>query len=139
VDTDSLKASWRCTTTVCQFIRDQVGIAIHAHGGRQSAVQLEDNPRAVLDLYRDPSVVKLFYQEHYKYKCFSENWGASKGMDSYNDVCIVLSGPNVKALRAGTLNRLNASTRNKLYVACSRARGKLIFIPEALLKQFKQK
>ncbi|WP_043090244.1 AAA family ATPase [Xanthomonas sp. SHU 166] len=139
VDTDSLKASRRCTTTVCQFIRDQVGISIHAHDERQSTVQFEDDPLAVLDLYRDPSIVKLFYQEHYKYDCFSENWGASKGMDHYDDVCVVLSAPNVKAFRAGTLNKLTASTRNKLYVACSRARGRLIFIPEALLKQFKQK
>ena len=67
VDTDSLKASRRCTTTICQFISDHVGISIDAHEERQSTVRFEDNPDAVLGLYQDPSVVKLFYQEHYKY------------------------------------------------------------------------
>lgn len=139
VDTDSLKASRRCTTTICQFISDHVGISIDAHEERQSTVRFEDNPDAVLGLYQDPSVVKLFYQEHYKYGCFSQNWGASKGMDHYDDVCVVLSASHVKAFHADTLSELNPSTRNRLYVACSRARGSLTFIPDSLLRQFKQK
>lgn len=32
---------------------------------------------------------------------------------------------------------INPETRNKLYVACSRARGKLTFVPESLLKAYR--
>lgn len=139
VDTDLLKASRRCTTTVCQFISERIGVSIYADSERHSTVRFEEDPDAVLRLYRDPAVVKLFYQEHYRYNCVSQNWGASKGIDHYGDVCVVLSSSNVKAFHAKTLGDLNASTRNRLYVACSRARGSLTFIPESLLKQFKQK
>ena len=60
-------------------------------------------------------------------------------MDHYDDVCVVLSASHVKAFHADTLSELNPSTRNRLYVACSRARGSLTFIPDSLLRQFKQK
>ena len=42
-------------------------------------------------VHADPGVVKLFYQESYKYGCHAFNWGASKGMDHFQDVCVVLS------------------------------------------------
>ena len=86
----------------------------------------------------DPGTVKLFYEEHQKYGCFSQNWGASKGMDRYDDVCVALSPRNVKAWNAGSFRNINPQTRNKLYVACSRARGNLTFVPESLLKDYKR-
>ncbi|MGP5425938.1 DNA helicase UvrD, partial [Pseudomonas helleri] len=82
--------------------------------------------------------VKLFYKEHYKYACYSQNWGASKGLDRYQDVCVVLNPSNVKAWQNGGFRDINAETRNKLYVACSRARGNLTFVPESLLKTYKR-
>lgn len=59
--------------------------------------------------------------------------------DSYEDVCVVLSPTNVKAWNAGSFRDINPETRNKLYVACSRARENLIFVPESLLKAYKGK
>jgi DNA helicase II / ATP-dependent DNA helicase PcrA len=50
-------------------------------------VRFEDDPTAALAIYEDPKTVKLLYQEHLKYACFSHNWGASKGIDRYQDVC----------------------------------------------------
>lgn len=35
-------------------------------------------------------------------------------------------------------HQVNPPTRNKLYVACTRARGDLYFVPEKLMKAFKQ-
>lgn len=137
VDTDSLKRSRRCSKSVCDFITEKVGIDIQAHDGRITIVRFEDDPVAVTALYRDPSTVKLFYKEHKKYACFSQNWGASKGIDRYEDVCVVLNPGNVKAWNAGSFRDINPETRNKLYVACSRARGNLTFVPEALLKKYK--
>jgi DNA helicase-2/ATP-dependent DNA helicase PcrA len=138
VDTDSLKKSRRCSKNVCDFITEKVGISIEAHDDRESIVRYEDDPETVLSIYEDPRIVKLFYQEHYKYACYSQNWGASKGVDRYQDVCVVLNSGNVKAWKCGSFRDINSKTRNKLYVACSRARGNLTFVPESLLKDHKQ-
>jgi DNA helicase-2/ATP-dependent DNA helicase PcrA len=138
VETDSLKKSHRCSKNVCDFITKKVGIPIEAHDDRESVVRYEDDPATVLAIYEDPGIVKLFYQEHYKYACYSQNWGASKGVDRYQDVCVVLNSGNVKAWKRGSFRDINAKTRNKLYVACSRARGNLTFVPESLLRGHKQ-
>lgn len=138
VDTDSLKKSRRCSKNVCDFITEKIGISIEAHDDRESIVRYEDDPATVLAIYEDTRTVKLFYKEHYKYACYSQNWGASKGVDRYQDVCVVLNPCNVKAWHRGSFRDINAETRNKLYVACSRARGDLTFVPESLLKAHKQ-
>lgn len=59
-------------------------------------------------------------------------------MDHYQDVCVVMGADIWKRYLAGTLHESNPQTRNKLYVACSRARGDLYFVPDKLLKAFKQ-
>lgn len=138
VDTEILKKSHRCSKNVCDFITEKIGIAIEAHDERESIVKYEDDPAKVLAIYEDPKIVKLFYQEHYKYACYSQNWGASKGEDRYQDVCVVLNLSNVKAWQSGSFRDISPKTRNKLYVACSRARGNLTFVPEPLLKAHKR-
>lgn len=138
VDTDSLKKSRRCSKNVCDFITQKIGIEIEAHDDRPSVVRFEDDPAAVAAIYEDSGTVKLFYKEHHKYGCFSQNWGASKGIDRYQDVCVVLNSGSVKAWHGGSFRDIKAGTRNKLYVACSRARGNLTFIPESLLKAYKR-
>lgn len=138
VDTDSLKKSRRCSKSVCDFITEKIGISIEAHDDRESVVRYEDDPAAVLAIYEDPGMVKLFYKEHYKYACYSQNWGASKGVDRYQNVCVVLNPGNVKAWQRGSFCDINPETRNKLYVACSRAKGNLTFVPEFLLKAHKR-
>jgi DNA helicase-2/ATP-dependent DNA helicase PcrA len=138
VDTDSLKKSHRCSKSVCDFIAQKIGIEIEAHDDRPSVVRFEDDPAAVAAIYEDFGTVKLFYKEHYKYGCFSQNWGGSKGVDRYQDVCVVLNPGSMKAWYGGSFRDINTETRNKLYVACSRARGNLTFIPESLLKTYKR-
>jgi DNA helicase-2/ATP-dependent DNA helicase PcrA len=138
VDTESLKQSRRCSRSVCEFITEKIGVSIEAHDNRESVVRYEDDPAAVLALYKDQGTVKLFYKEHHKYACYSQNWGASKGVDRYQDVCVVLNPANVKAWQDGSFRDINPGTRNKLYVACSRARGNLTFVPESLLKACKR-
>jgi DNA helicase-2/ATP-dependent DNA helicase PcrA len=83
--------------------------------------------------------VKLFYEQHYLYDCFSENWGASKGADHFHDVCVVLNQTTWQAWQKGTFRNLSPITRNKLYVACSRARGDLHLAPEKLFKTLKKR
>lgn len=138
VDTDSLKKSRRCSKSVCEFITEKIGIPIEAHDERESIIRFENDPALVNALYENPGTVKLFYQEHHTYACYSQNWGASKGVDRYQDVCVVLNPVNVNAWQRGSFRDINARTRNKLYVACSRARGNLTFVPESLLKAHKR-
>lgn len=138
VDTGSLKKSRRCSRNVCDFITEKIGISIEPHDDRESVVMYEDDPATVRAIYEDPGMVKLFYQEHHKYACYSQNWGASKGVDLYQDVCVVLNSGSLKAWKRGSFRDINAKTRNKLYVACSRARGNLTFVPESLLMGHKQ-
>ena len=77
-------------------------------------------------------------QEHGRYGCYSQTWGDSKGRDDYQDVCVVLNAESWKHFLAGTLSEMAATSRNKLYVACSRARGDLHVMPDTLLKTFKK-
>lgn len=138
VDKQTLNRSWRCAKTVCDFISAKLKIAMDAHEERGSRIITVDDQDQANLLHADPTIVKLFLSEHYKYGCYSENWGASKGMDHFNDVCVVM-GPGVwKDYVAERLHQANPQTRNKLYVACTRARGDLYFVPEKLLRAFKQ-
>lgn len=137
VDLESLKKSRRCSKSVCSFITEKIGIEIDAADSRISNVRYEDSSDVVQAIYRNTSVVKLFFREHYKYSCYSQNWGASKGLDNYHDVCVVLNQTCINAWRTGSFKDINPETRNKLYVACSRARGNLVFIPEHCLKPYK--
>lgn len=138
VDKATLSRSWRCAKTVCDFISAKLQIAMGAHEERVSRIITVDDQEHANLLHADPTIVKLFLSEHYKYGCHSENWGASKGMDHFNDACVVM-GPGIwKDYMAERLHQANPQTRNKLYVACTRARGDLYFVPEKLLKAFKQ-
>ncbi|WP_029050321.1 AAA family ATPase [Cupriavidus sp. amp6] len=135
IDKQSLQTSRRCSKSVCDFIREQLHIDIHSHRDRLTAVSVVDNAAEAAALYRDPNVVKLFYDRHAKYGCYSQNWGASKGMDHFDNVCVVLNETSWKQLHKGTLHELAPKTRNKLYVACSRARGDLFLVHDALFKK----
>lgn len=77
--------------------------------------------------------MKLFYREHYKYDCFSRNWGDSKGEDKYFDVCVVLNKTTLDKFSKGKLHELPPTTKNKLYVALSRPKNNLYLIPHNII------
>jgi len=137
VDTSTLAKSYRCSQTVCNFIREHLGIEIYSHYDRATNAVLLDQQDDADWLHACEETVKLFYQEHHKYGCYSQNWGNSKGADHYQDVCVVLIGTVYKALKNGSIGGVSPQTRNKLYVACSRPRGNLYLIPDHMFKKFK--
>jgi len=137
-DLTTLIKSHRCSPAVCDFITAQIGIQIDSNRTDLKTVTIITDPVAALALFEDPQVVKLFFQEHYKYNCYSRNWGDCKGEDKYNDVCVVLNGKSWDHLQGSKLAELPAQTRNKLYVACSRAKGNLTLVSDQLYKSFKQ-
>lgn len=137
VDKETLSRSWRCGQTICDFIRTHLQIDMHSQHTYETAIIPLSTQAEANALHADLNVVKLFYQEHYKYGCVSNNWGASKGLDHYNDVCVILGATHWKSYEKLSLDALNPQTRNKLYVAFSRTRGKLYIAPDKLFKPFK--
>jgi DNA helicase-2/ATP-dependent DNA helicase PcrA len=138
VDKKTLKNSWRCGTTVCDFIRANLKIEIFPVKERHTAIiKIEDQVQADV-IHRDNNIVKLFYDTHHRYECHSNNWGACKGLDHYKDVCIILSKSQWQQYQNGQLHKMKPRTKNKLYVACTRAYGKVYFAPEHLFAAHKK-
>ena len=50
---------------------------------------------------------------------------------------MVLNPNTLKHFNNGNLPELAAQTKNKLYVACTRAKNNLYFVPEKLFKKYK--
>lgn len=59
-----------------------------------------------------------------------KNWGDTKGEDCYQDVCVMLNRTTAAKFKKGQLQTLPPATRNRLYVAITRAHGKCFFIIE---------
>lgn len=134
VDDTTLERSHRCSPTVCDFISNQVGIKIQSHRQDATDVKIVDQANEAADLFEDDHVIKLFYQNSRKYPCAAKNWGDCKGDDHYGSVCVALNPTTITAYRKNALSGLNTLTRNKFYVACTRARTNLYFVSEDLFK-----
>lgn len=137
VDTTSLIKSYRCNPEICLFIKEKIGIEIESHRSSSSTITIVNNTEEALDIFRNNSIIKLFYQEHQKYTCHSRNWGECKGEDKYVDVCVVLNKTTWNQYRKGSLDNLPAQTKNKLYVACSRTKGNMFIVSDEYYKGFK--
>jgi len=135
IDTESLSSSWRCSTEVCEFVSQMLGLDIASHGKTKGIVSIVNQHDEIADIYNNPDIVKLFYQNHHKHDCHSNNWGNSKGIDRYRDVCVVLNDTSADLLKANKGNQISPITKNKLYVACTRASGDLFLIEERKLKK----
>lgn len=138
VDNTTLSKSYRCSPAICQHISEQLQIPIESHKETAGDIKFISTRGEAESIFHDDSIVKLFYREHYKYPCFSENWGASKGNDHYINVCVVLSKNNYQLLLQGDAHTLLPTTRNKLYVAISRGKERLYFVQESMISHFKR-
>lgn len=134
VDTTTLKKSYRCSPTICSFISNSIGISIDSHRTDSVNIYYIDKQEEAQTIKANNEVVKLFYQKHYEYDCHSRNWGDCKGEDRYNDVCVVLNKTTFQNYKENKLQDLAPSTKNKLYVACSRAKRNLYILSEELFK-----
>lgn len=133
VDTKDLNKSWRCSPSVCQFIRTNLGIDIYPHTKKKSGVSIIQDEDEVRNIFSDNDIIKLFYQKSDSYGCYSKNWGDSKGENNYQDVCVILNKKASSYFKKGKLDELPARSRNKLYVACSRANKNLYLIDQKIL------
>lgn len=133
-DLETLSKSYRCSPNVCQFISENLKINIESHRTDTTEINLITDSEKALEIFKNPDIVKLFYREHYKYNCFSRNWGDSKGQDKYNDVCVVINKTTMSHYEKNKLDQLAPTTKNKLYVALSRTKNNLYLIPDILIK-----
>jgi DNA helicase-2/ATP-dependent DNA helicase PcrA len=135
VDTESLSRSHRCSPAVCEFISEKLGIPIQTHSKRLARIVTVESQEEADRLRERTDVVKLFYNKHRQYGCASsQNWGASKGEDHYDEICVVLNASTWAKLEEGALSKLAPQTLNKLYVALSRSRGDVHLVPHTLIK-----
>jgi DNA helicase-2/ATP-dependent DNA helicase PcrA len=134
LDTNTLNKSHRCSPSICNFITDRIGISIDSHRTDEVEIHIIETKHDAQSILENNEIVKLFYQKHYTYNCHSRNWGDCKGEDKYNKVCVVLNKTTHEHFVKSKLRELPPQTRNKLYVACSRAKSDLYFLPEKALK-----
>ena len=129
-DTTTLLNSWRCCRAVCDYISKNLGIAINSNRAEDAEIRFVSDQTERTMLLSDSSIVKLHYQNSAKYGPGHKNWGDTKGEDCYQNVCVMLNKGTMKKYRAGRLSELAPSTRNKLYVAITRAHGNVYIVEE---------
>lgn len=72
------------------------------------------------------------------YKFLAAIFDFKKGLDHFNDVCVVLNKTTCDLFLKGRLEDLSAQTRNKLYVACTRAHRHLYIMSCKYLEKYKK-
>lgn len=138
IDTTTLNKSHRCTSNVCEFVQNNLGVNIGSYKQEESSIIFVDQQLDTDELV-NRGLPFLFFRNRNKYLCNGMNWGESKGLDLFDDVAIVLHKDVLAKYQTNTLNHLAAVTRNKLYVACTRARGNIYFIPYNFMECYKKR
>ena len=134
LDIETLKKSWRCPKSVCAFVVSKLAIPIETESELEGQIVLLEEETRISAVYDDNAIVKLFYQQSHKYPGNTRNWGECKGDDSYAAVCVVLNKTTWEHYEKDSLSKLAAQTRNKLYVALTRARTDVYLVCEERLK-----
>lgn len=137
IDTESLIKSHRCSPAITEFVRNNIGINIFSHHSEGGQISFITEQKLVDDIVDDSSIPKLFLSDARKYRCNSINWGDSKGLDDFVDVCIVLNQRTLQLYNSGRLNESAPLTKNKFYVACTRARRNIYFVPYTSVEKYK--
>lgn len=128
-DTTTLVKSHRCTSTVCNFIKDNLGINIESANETSSEITYITDAEEIKKTLENNNIKKLFYQNSGKFNVNGENWGNSKGM-TYENVCVILNDTTFKKYIKNELGELAPQTLRKFYVACTRSSGDIYFINE---------
>ena len=136
IDEKTLEKSFRVSEEVCSFLVKNLGLSIESHKKVEGKIELIENNEDITKIIERNDIIKLFYKNSSKYKCYSQNWGDSKGIDKYDEVCVILNPKTMTLYKSNELIKLVSETKSKFYVACTRARSKLYFIEQAKIKKF---
>ncbi len=138
IDTVNFLKSKRCSKQVCEFITEYLKIKIESYDNHDSIIKEIDDENTIKKIANDDNIVKLFYQNSKKYDMKNkDNWGNSKG-NTYINICVVLNKNSYEKYKKHKLNELPSSTKNKLYVALSRAIKDVYIINEKYLDEYKK-
>lgn len=137
IDTTTLLNSRRCSKSTCEFINSRIGIDIKSEFDFETECKLITDETEIKQVFENDTIVKLFYQKHYDFKCNSDNWGNCKGL-TYDNVCVIINDEIFKQMYSNELINFKAqTTKNKFYVACSRTKNNLYFIHDKEIKKLK--
>lgn len=128
IDEKTLKKSYRCSKSVCDFVCNNLGIDIESHRADKTLIQEILDENTIEHIWNDDSVVKLHYEKASEYKGNHRNWGDVKGEDTFNDVCIILNKTCYLAFKQNKTKEIAPRTKAKLYVAITRAKGNVYFL-----------
>lgn len=138
VDTVNFLKSKRCSKQVCEFITECLKIKIESWDNHDSTIIEIDDENAIEEIVNNDNIVKLFYKDSKKYDMKNkDNWGNSKG-STYINTCVVLNKNSYEKYKNRKLNELTPNTKNKLYVALSRAEKNVYIINEKYLDKYKK-
>ncbi len=131
-DDTTLVSSWRCSRSICSYVTATLGITISSNRSidDDSTICFISDPIRSAQIVQDTTIVKLHYQNSRRFGPGHRNWGETKGEDCYSDVCVMLNKSTAAKFATGKLHELPLATRNKLYVAITRAKGNVYFINE---------
>lgn len=134
-DNTTLINSWRCSQNVCNYVRDNLGISIFSNRAQDDNTNIEyiSDPYQISKILSDNRIVKLHYNNSAKYGYCHRNWGETKGEDKYQDVCIILNKSTAKMRSSNKLCDLPPPTKNKLYVAITRANGNVYLVDDTAI------
>ena len=133
VDNTTLINSWRCSENICTYVREHLGISMYSSRPHieNTLIEYVSEKDRIHSIMENKEIIKLHYRNGAKYGSFHKNWGDSKGEDHHIDVCVLLNQTTMTKYTSGKLNELAPSTKNKLYVAITRARGNVYFVDES--------
>lgn len=136
VDQLSLLKSRRCSSEVCDFVSNKLGINILSAGiNKGKIIWVTENFEEIL---RDDNIVKLVYSNSKIYRFRSMNWSYSKG-STFNSVCLILT-KKLENLDDDSFSPeiLGKSSLNKLYVALTRSNGDLYLLKSSDFSKYKR-
>lgn len=136
-DNKSLVKSWRCGESICKYVRERLNIEIYSNKGNIGKVIFLESSKEIKEKWDDLQIIKLHYQKSSQFGRGHKNWGDTKGEDCYGDVMVLLNKTTMEAYRKEELSKLPSLTRNKLYVAITRAKGTVYIADERIAKDFK--
>ncbi|CAM5239808.1 hypothetical protein ACTHOS_09460 [Bacillus safensis] len=128
-DKITLVKSRRCTSTVCNFIENNLRINIESATDTSSEMVNITDLEEIKQILENDKIKKLFYRNSNRYNLNGENWGNSKGM-TFETVCIILNDTTFNKYYKNELEGLAPQTLRKFYVACTRSSGDIYFIRE---------
>ena len=107
-----------------------VGDFYHTNRSDNTFIRFVSDESERTHILENDAIIKLHLQNSAKFGKGRKNWGETKGEDHYQDVCVMLNKGTMGKYNAGKLSELAPSTRNRLYVAITRAHGNVYLLSE---------